>query len=204
MDPHEHRPPCAAAQRRCGDIPVQAVLRLGARRLEQARLLGQLGAYWVASRSPLHDAGGCGARHRRLPWGEWRRAARETCSRRGRPRRAPRRRWCLQSGLHPRPKQRQPSHRRTLRASARPARRTSLRAAPAVSGTDSCLSTPSLRIAVRNGDAPARQARPCGPWSTHGRCGTGHGHTSAQGARRKDGGARTCWFTIGRLRWLAS
>ena len=114
-----------------------------------------------------------------------RRAARETCSRRGRPCRAPRRRWCLQSGLHPRPKQPQPWRRRTLRASARPARRTWLRAAAAVSGADSCLATPSLRIAVRNGDAPARQARPCGLWSTHGRCGTGHGHTSAQGRAGK-------------------
>ena len=39
VDPHEHRPPRVVAQRRGGDVQVQAILGLGTRRLEQAGLL---------------------------------------------------------------------------------------------------------------------------------------------------------------------
>ena len=69
VDPHEHRPPGAATQRRRGDVQVQAVLGLRAGGCGRLGPCGQLAAYCDASRMPRQDAGRWGARHRRSPTG---------------------------------------------------------------------------------------------------------------------------------------
>ena len=99
VNPHQHRPVSVAAQRRRVDVEVQAVLGEGPGGANGLAVCGQLGANWVASRTPVQAAGRCGGRQRRSPGrGSGIRQPEELRSPRKRPRREPRRPRCARPG----------------------------------------------------------------------------------------------------------